>query len=73
MDGVSCIHGEEDKMDYLKRLKEKGICNIEMECTALSSICHATNIKCGVVCVALLDRFLGDQVCVCVCVCVECM
>jgi len=77
MDGVACTHGEEEKMEYLKRLSEKGICNIEMECTALSSICHATNIKCAVVCVALLNRFNGDQVCVhacvCVCMCVMCV
>ncbi len=63
MDGLACTHVEEEKMAYLKKLKEVGICNIEMECTALSSICAMTKVKCAVVCVALLDRFNGDQVC----------
>ena len=49
-------------MDYLHQLKDKGIVNIEMECTAISSLCYQTNVKCAVVCVTLLDRLKGDQV-----------
>ena len=49
-------------MDHLHQLKDKGIVNIEMECTAISSLCYQTNVKCAVVCVTLLDRLKGDQV-----------
>ena len=49
-------------MDHLHQLKDNGIVNIEMECTAIASLCHRTNVKCAVVCVTLLDRLHGDQV-----------
>ena len=61
-DGAICEHNEQQKMDHLQQLKDKGIVNIEMECTAISSLCHLTNVKCAVVCVTLLDRLNGDQV-----------
>ena len=43
-------------------LKDKGIVNIEMECTAIASLCHYTSVKCAIVCVALVNRLKGDQV-----------
>ena len=43
-------------------IKDKGIVNIEMECTAISFLCYHTNIKCAVVCVTLSNRLKGDQV-----------
>ena len=49
-------------MDHLHQLKDNGVVNIEMECTAIASLCHHTNVKCAVVCVTLLDRLKGDQV-----------
>ena len=49
-------------MEHLKQVKEAGIKNIEMECTAISSLCNHTSVKCAVVCVALLNRLKGDQV-----------
>ena len=49
-------------MDHLQKLKDRGIVNIEMECTAISSLCYHTNIKCAVVCVMLSNRLKGDQV-----------
>ncbi len=61
-DGAVCEHTEEEKLAYLKEIKEKGISNIEMECSALAALTHHTGIKAAVVCVALLDRLKGDQV-----------
>ena len=49
-------------MEHLKKVRDAGVKNIEMECTALASLCHHTNVKCAVVCVALLNRLKGDQV-----------
>ena len=49
-------------MDFLKRLKELGIRNIEMECTFLAAMASLCNLKCACVCVTLLDRLKGDQV-----------
>lgn len=61
-DGAVCEHTEEEKLAYLKGLNEIGISNIEMECTALAALTHHAGVKSAVVCVALLDRLLGDQV-----------
>ena len=63
LDGVMCEHSEEEKMSYLKMLRKNGVYNIEMECTALTSLCLISKIKCADVCVTLLDRLNGDQVC----------
>ena len=62
MDGVVCEISQEKKLAYLQQVKEAGIRNIEMECTAMASLCKLTGVKCAVVCVALLNRLEGDQV-----------
>ena len=62
MDGVVCEIEEKEKMEYLQKVNDAGVSNIEMECTALASLCHLCSVKCAVVCVALLDRLKGDQV-----------
>ena len=49
-------------MDHLYRIRDAGVVNIEMECTAMASLCQQTNVKCAVVCVTLVDRLKGDQV-----------
>ncbi len=62
IDGAICEFTEDKRLAYLKRLQEAGVVNIEMECTALASICHKAGVKCSVICVTLLDRLQGDQV-----------
>ena len=62
LDGAVCQFEDKDKMAYLKRVQAAGVVNIEMECTALSSLCYQAGMKCAVVCVTLLDRLEGDQV-----------
>ena len=62
MDGVICEIDHEKKMKYLEEVRNAGVSNIEMECTAMASLCNMAGVKCAVVCVTLLDRLKGDQV-----------
>ena len=62
IDGVLCEHGEEEKQKYLEHINSQGVVNIEMEATAIASLCHRTGYRCAIVCVTLLDRLQGDQV-----------
>ena len=57
-----CDIKHEEKLAYLRQVNDAGVSNIEMECTALASLCRLTGVKCAVICVALLDRLEGDQV-----------
>lgn len=61
-DGAFCEYTEEDKMEYLKMLHEKGVRNIEMEGTVFAAHTYHAGIKSAVVNVALLNRLEGDQV-----------
>jgi len=62
MDGAFCDFTEEEKMEYLEKLKSNGVRNIEMESLAFAALTHHAGIKAAVVCVTLLDRLKGDQV-----------
>lgn len=62
LDGAFCDFTEAEKNDYLTQLQDNGVVNIEMESTVFSALTHHAGIKAGIVCVALLDRFKGDQV-----------
>ncbi|XP_017782199.1 PREDICTED: uridine phosphorylase 1 isoform X2 [Nicrophorus vespilloides] len=62
LDGAFCEYTETEKLKYLEHLKEFGIVNIEMECVPFAALTHHAGIKAAIVCVALLDRFNGDQV-----------
>lgn len=62
IDGALCEYSNEDRLDFLKKLKEAGVTNIEMEATAIGSLCSKAGVAGAIVCVALLDRLHGDQV-----------
>lgn len=62
LDGAFCDYSEADKMEYLSKLCDFGVVNIEMECTVFAALTHHAGIKAAIVCVALLDRLKGDQV-----------
>jgi len=62
MDGAFCDFTEEERMEYLEKLKFNGVRNIEMESLAFAALTHHAGIKAAVVCVTLLDRLKGDQV-----------
>lgn len=61
LDGAICLHNEEEKMKFLKKLYDHGVRNIEMEATMFSSLTHHLGIKAGEVCVTFVDRLKGDQ------------
>lgn len=62
MDGAFCDFTENDKMEYLNKLHDFGVVNIEMECTIFAALTHHAGIRSAIVCVALLNRLNGDQV-----------
>lgn len=62
LDGAFCEYNLQDKMDYLKKLHENGVRNIEMESTVFAALTHKAGIKAAVVCVTLLNRLNGDQI-----------
>lgn len=49
-------------MNYLNKLHDFGVVNIEMESTIFAALTHHAGIRAAVVCVTLLDRLKGDQV-----------
>lgn len=61
-DGAFCDITMNDHIQYLKEISDKGVQNIEMEATAIASLCHKAGYKSAIVCVTLLDRLQGDQV-----------
>lgn len=62
LDGAFCDFTEADKMEYLQKLHDNGVVNIEMESTIFAALTHEAGIRAAIVDVALLDRMKGDQV-----------
>lgn len=62
LDGAFCEFTEKDKMDYLHKLHDFGVINIEMESTIFAALTYHAGIRAAVICVTLLDRLKGDQV-----------
>jgi len=62
LDGAFCEFSEKDKMDYLLKLHDFGVINIEMESTIFAALTYHAGIRAAIVCVTLLDRLKGDQV-----------
>nr|XP_022904729.1 uridine phosphorylase 1-like [Onthophagus taurus] len=62
LDGAFCGITETEKLDYLKKLYEGGVRNIEMESVPFFAYTHYAGIKAADVCVTLIDRLKGDQV-----------
>uniref|UniRef100_A0A665TNV9 Uridine phosphorylase n=1 Tax=Echeneis naucrates TaxID=173247 RepID=A0A665TNV9_ECHNA len=61
LDGAFCYYTEADKQAYLNKVRDAGVCNIEMEATVFAAMCKLSGIRAAVVCVTLLDRLKGDQ------------
>lgn len=49
-------------MDFLNKLRDIGVINIEMESTIFGALTYQAGIRAAIVCVTLLDRLKGDQV-----------
>ncbi|XP_051871625.1 uridine phosphorylase 1 isoform X2 [Pristis pectinata] len=63
LDGAFCHYTAEDKMNYLRCAYEAGVRNIEMESAAFAAMCNRSGLPGAVLCVTLLDRLQGDQIC----------
>lgn len=62
LDGAFCEYTEADKLEFLERVHEAGVINMEMESLCFAALCHHAGIRSAVVCVTLLNRLNGDQV-----------
>jgi uridine phosphorylase len=62
LDGAICQYSLQDKMQFLEKLANKGVCNIEMEALQFAAFTEYMQIPAAVVCCTLVDRSLGDQV-----------
>ncbi|ALC46433.1 CG3788, partial [Drosophila busckii] len=62
LDGAFCDYTPAKKLEFLQRLSELGVTNIEMESTAFAALTAQANIKSAVMCVAILNRLEGDQI-----------
>lgn len=62
LDGAFCDYTENDKLAFLEKLRGMGVCNMEMESTVIAALTHQAGIKCGIICVTLLNRLEGDQI-----------
>ncbi|XP_045053349.2 uridine phosphorylase 1 isoform X2 [Desmodus rotundus] len=63
LDGALCCYTEQDKQEYLRAAHAAGVRNIEMESSVFAAMCSACGLPAAVVCVTLLDRLQGDQIC----------
>lgn len=62
IDGALCQYSEQDREDFLHRAYDAGVRNFEMESPAFAAFCNRLGIPVVCMCVAILNRFLGDQV-----------
>ncbi|XP_037645261.1 uridine phosphorylase 2 [Sebastes umbrosus] len=62
LDGALCSFSHEEKLEYLRKAHDAGVRNIEMESTVFAAMCRICGLKAAVICVALLNRFDGDQI-----------
>lgn len=62
LDGAFCEYKEEDKLEFLKRIQEENVVNMEMESLCFAALCNHAGIRGAVICVTLLNRLKGDQV-----------
>jgi len=62
LDGALCDYTETDKIEFLNKLDQAGVRNIEMESGMFAAFTSRLGIRGAVVCATLLDRLQGDQV-----------
>ena len=62
LDGAICDYEEKDKMEFVNKLNDIGVRNIEMEAAMFAAFTNHLDIKAAVACVTLLNRLEGDQV-----------
>lgn len=45
LDGAFCSYTEEDKQEYLRKARDAGVCNIEMESSVFAAMCKMSGLK----------------------------
>ncbi|ESO96561.1 hypothetical protein LOTGIDRAFT_115853 [Lottia gigantea] len=60
LDGALCDYFENDKQDFIKRLQDKGVINMEMEGLGLFSYCHRVGFKAAMIAVTIVNRLVED-------------
>ena len=45
LDGAFCSYSEKDKLDYLTKADEAGVCNIEMESSVFAAMCKLAGLR----------------------------
>lgn len=45
LDGAFCAYTEADKQDYLRKARDAGVCNIEMESSVFAAMCKMSGLK----------------------------
>jgi uridine phosphorylase len=62
LDGAFCDYTEKEKLEFLHKIHQNNILNMEMESLAFAALTHHAGIRAAVICVTLLNRLNGDQV-----------
>lgn len=62
LDGAFCEYTEQDKLEFLNKIRDAGVINMEMESLAFAALCTHAGIRGAVICVTLLNRLNGDQI-----------
>lgn len=62
LDGAFCSYTQEDKAEFLQRVYDHGVRNMEMESLCFAAYCHRAGIRGAVVCTTLVNRLEGDQI-----------
>lgn len=62
LDGAFCYYGEREKTEFLEKLQQLGVKNIEMEASLFAALCGHAGVRAAIVCVTLLNRLVSDQI-----------
>lgn len=62
IDGAFCDYTEDDKMEFLQKIHDAGVRNIEMESVCFAAMCNRARVPAAILCVTLVDRLKGDQI-----------
>jgi len=55
-DGFFCDYTEEDKFEFLKRVYDAGVRNIEMEALLFLAFAQRAHVRAGVLCAVIVNR-----------------
>lgn len=56
MNSFIISYSVDDKFAYLNRIKEEGICNIEMEALLFLAFAQRAGVRAGVICTVIVNR-----------------